>query len=109
MMDDPDNRSEMKTAVRPLGIAIDYDDTFTTCKETWTKVIEVLRASRANVFCVTFRDPSTPVTDFPGKVYYTGGKRKWQYMYDNQIDVHIWIDDWPALIGENPYRMALHE
>ena len=104
--DDPDNRSEMRTAVRPLGIAIDYDDTFTTCKETWTKVIEVLRASRANVFCVTTRGRDTPVTDFPGEVYYCNGKPKWQYLHELQVDVHIWIDDQPALIGEHPYRAA---
>ena len=60
--------SEMKSAVRAMGIAIDYDDTFTTCPETWTKVIELLRASNANVFCVTYiaarrtiRSPTFPV------------------------------------------------
>lgn len=99
--------SELKNAVRPMGIAIDYDDTFTTCPETWTKVIEILRAAGANVFCVTFRDRAKdPVTDFPGEVFYTSGRKKWEYMHAQQIDVHIWIDDWPALIGENPMRVA---
>ena len=98
--------SELKNAIRPMGIAIDYDDTFSTCPETWTKVIEILRASNANVFCVTYRkETSDPITDFPGQVYYTGGRPKWEFMHEKQIDVHIWIDDWPALIGEDPRRV----
>jgi hypothetical protein len=99
--------SEIKNAVRPFGVAIDYDDTFTTCPETWTKVIEVLREAGANVFCCTFRAPKTPVTDFPGEVYYTSGRPKAEYMYEQGVDVHVWVDDWPALIGENPERKAL--
>jgi hypothetical protein len=98
--------SELKEAVRPYGIAIDYDDTFSTCPETWGKVIDVLRAAGAHVFCVTFRTPDRVVTDFPGEVFYTAGRQKWEYMHDQQVDVHIWIDDQPALIGENPYRVA---
>ena len=93
--------------VRPIGIAIDYDDTFTSCPETWTKVINVLREAGANVFCVTFRSPETPVTDFPGEVHYTSGRKKWAYVHDNRIDVHIWVDDQPDLIGENPMRSKL--
>ena len=93
--------------VRPIGIAIDYDDTFTSCPETWTKVIGVLREAGANVFCMTFRSPHTPITDFPGEVHYTAGMKKWAYAHENRIDVHICIDDWPALIGENPLRDAL--
>ena len=101
--------SEMKNAVRPFGIAIDYDDTFTTCPETWTKVIEILRAAGARVICVTFRNPCTPINDFPGEVFYTAGRKKWEFMHEQQVDVHIWIDDWPALIGENPFRKAWNE
>lgn len=101
--------SEIKNAVRPFGVAVDYDDTFTTCPETWTKVIDVLREAGARVFCVTFRDPRTPVTDFPGEVFYTSGRWKAEYMYEQQVDVHVWIDDWPMLIGENPERRAIRE
>jgi hypothetical protein len=99
--------SELKSAVRPYGIAIDYDDTFTTCPETWTRVIELLRSANANVFCVTARNPDrNPVLDFPGEVYYTNGKPKWAYMHELKVDVHIWIEDQPALVGQNPYREA---
>jgi hypothetical protein len=101
--------SEIKNAVRPFGVAIDYDDTFTSCPETWTNVIEVLRAAGARVFCVTFRHPRTPIDDFPGEVFYTSGKLKAQYMHEQQVDVHVWIDDWPALIGESAERMALRD
>lgn len=96
--------SEIKGAARPFCVAIDYDDTFTTCPETWTKVIQTLRDAGAHVVCVTFRAPHTPIDDFPGEVYYTAGRKKWEYMQSQGIDVRIWIDDWPALIGENPAR-----
>lgn len=101
--------SEIKGAVRPFCVAVDYDDTFSTCPETWTGVINVLRAAGANVFCVTFRKPSMPVTDFPGKVYYTGGVLKAEYMHEIQQDVHVWIDDRPELIGEYPERRMFRE
>jgi hypothetical protein len=94
--------SEIKNAVRPFCVAVDYDDTFTTCPETWRKVIAVLRASGANVFCVTFRPPTMPVLDFPGEVFYTAGQLKADYMHALRQDVHVWIDDRPELIGENP-------
>lgn len=96
--------SEIKDAVRPFCVAVDYDDTFSTCPETWTKVIDVLRAAGANVFCVTFRRPDTPVTDFPGEVFYTDGYLKADFMHHMKQDVHVWIDDRPELIGENPDR-----
>lgn len=93
--------------VRPIGICVDYDDTFTSCPETWTRVINLLREAGANVFCITLRSPNCPVRDFPGQVYYADGQHKWEFAYENEIDVHIWIDDWPAIIGENPERAGL--
>jgi hypothetical protein len=96
--------SEIIGAVRPFCVAVDYDDTFSTCPATWTKVIDVLRAAGANVFCVTFRPPSMPVHDFPGEVFYTSGQLKADFMHAWKQDVHVWIDDRPELIGENPER-----
>lgn len=97
--------SEIIGAIKPFCIAVDYDNTFDSCPETWTKVIEVLRSAGANVFCVTFRHPHMPVNDFPGEVFYTSGQPKWQHMYDLGERVNVWIDDWPALIGEDPRRV----
>lgn len=98
--------SEIIGAVRPFCVAVDYDDTFTSCPKTWTRVINVLREAGANVFCVTFRKPEHQITDFPGHVYYTAGRPKWEFMHEQGVHVHVWIDDWPALIGESPMRKA---
>jgi hypothetical protein len=98
--------SEIKDQVTPFCVAVDYDNTFDSCPETWTKVINTLREAGANVFCVTYRKPTMPVTDFPGEVFYTAGKPKWQHMHDIGQRVNVWIDDWPALIGEDPMRIA---
>lgn len=94
-------------AVRPIGICMDYDDTFTTNKVVWTSVIEFLRSQGANVFCITLRYPDCPISDFPGEVHYVSGQPKWEFAEENGIDVHIWIDDWPAVIGEHPMRKGL--
>ncbi|NEU94804.1 hypothetical protein [Bradyrhizobium uaiense] len=101
--------SEIRGAVRPFCVAIDYDDTFSTCPETWGKVIEVLRQAGARVFCVTFRRPDMVVTDFPGEVFYTAGRLKADFMHDLKQDVHVWVDDRPELIGENPERRRFRE
>lgn len=101
--------SEIIGAVRPFCVAVDYDDTFSTCPATWSKVVDVLRAAGAKVFCVTFRPPSMPVHDFPGEVFYTAGKLKADHMHALKQDVHVWIDDRPELIGENPMRRAFRE
>jgi hypothetical protein len=90
---------EGKNGMFPFGISIDYDDTFSVCPETWTKVVHLLRSAGANVFCVTARRPDMAITDFPGEVYYTSGEPKAQYMREQYVDVNIWVDDWPELIG----------
>jgi hypothetical protein len=100
--------SEIKGAARPFTIAVDYDDTFTSCPETWTAVIDVLRKAGANVFCVTYRKPSMPVTDFPGEVFYTSGRAKADFMWEeHRTLVRVWVDDMPEIIGENPMRIRL--
>jgi hypothetical protein len=99
--------SEIIGAVRPFCVAVDYDDTFSSCPETWGKVIDVLRAAGANVFCVTYRSPDMTVTDFPGEVFYTSGTLKAEYMHAIQQDVNVWIDDRPELIGESPERRMM--
>jgi hypothetical protein len=104
-----DAMSELKDAVRPYGVAIDYDDTFTTCPETWTEVCEVLRAAGARVFCVSSRTPEMAITDFPGEVFYTSAAPKAEYMAEQGVEVHIWIDDMPYLIGIDPLKRELRD
>lgn len=92
------------TETRPIGICIDYDDTFTTNPPVWTQIIELLRASGANVFCISLRFPNVPITGFPGTVYYACGQHKWEFAEQNGLFVDIWIDDWPAIIGDRSDR-----
>jgi hypothetical protein len=87
-----------------MNICIDYDDTFTTDPITWTKIIELLRASGHNVFCISLRFPNVPITGFPGEVYYACGQHKWEFAEAAGLTVDIWIDDWPAIIGDRSDR-----
>lgn len=107
--DGDDDRSEIIGAARPFLIALDYDDTFTSCKKTWTTVIAVLRAAGCEVICVTFRDAVTmPVEDFPGTVIYTDGAPKARFLWEqHKLRPRVWIDDQPWLIGEDPLRGEL--
>ena len=107
MIDELDNESAIKGAVRPFGVSIDYDDTFTSCRETWTAVINVLRAAGARVVCVTARRPEMKVTDFPGEVYYCSARPKREVMHELGIEIHVWIDDQPEYIGQDPNRLLL--
>jgi hypothetical protein len=95
--------SEIKGAVRPFGISIDYD-TFNTCPDTWAKVIDVLHEAGAKVVCVTVRGPDEPVHDFPGQVFYTSGEPKAEFMAKQFInyEIKIWIDDMPEHVGPPP-------
>src|SRR4051812_3011283 len=86
------------------SICIDHDDTFTTDRESWTKIIEILRAAGHDVFCITLRFPDFPIQGFPGKVYYACGQHKWEFAEQNGIQVDIWVDDWPAVIGDRSDR-----
>jgi hypothetical protein len=88
----------------PLGICVDYDDTFTSGPEVWTNIINYLRQCGANVFCITLRFPDFPITDFPGVVHYASGQTKWEFAEENGLQVDIWIDDWPAVIGDRSDR-----
>jgi len=90
-----------------ITVAIDYDETFTTCRKTWTAVIELLRQSGANVICISARFPNCPIPDFPGQVYYACGQLKGEYAEDNGIKVDVWIDDWPSCIGEVAHRRGV--
>jgi len=99
--------SDIIGAVRPFGVSVDYDDTFTSCPATWAKVIGVLRQAGARVVCVTSRTPEMKVTDFPGEVFYCSGRPKREVMHEHRVDIHVWIDDQREYIGQDPNRLLL--
>jgi hypothetical protein len=103
-----DMESEIKGQVRPFCISIDYDDTFSSCRETWTSVINVLRGAGAKVVCITSRKRELhPINDFPGEVFYCEGRPKAEVAFENDLDVRVWIDDQPEYIGSDPQRRNL--
>lgn len=99
--------SDIKGAVRPFTIAMDYDDTFTSCRETWTNVIQILRVAGARVVCVTSRRPEMLVTDFPGEVFYCSGRSKAEVAREHGLEIKVWIDDQPEYIGIGPEKLML--
>lgn len=87
-----------------IGVCVDYDETFTTDREGWTAIIEFLRSRGMDVFCISLRFPNCPIADFPGVVHYACGQHKWEFAEANGIRVDIWVDDWPAIIGDRSDR-----
>jgi len=85
-----------------VNIAIDHDGTFSLLPEVWTKAIALFREAGANVFCITSRFPNVPITGMPVPVFYTCGQPKWEWAYENGVQVDIWIDDMPSCIGDHP-------
>jgi hypothetical protein len=89
-------------------ISIDYDGTFTLDPEAWTKAIDIFRRAGFRVICITSRFPNVPIGPFPGEVFYACGAHKWDFAHENGIEVDVWVDDWPAQVGEHPERRG-HE
>lgn len=88
-------------------IAIDFDQTYTRDRDTWDKVIDILKENGAIVYCVTLR----PEWDVGSKengieriakkvhdVFMTNGLGKKEYMHAKGYHVDIWIDDMPQTI-----------
>ena len=83
-----------------LFVSIDYDDTYTTCPETWDKIIKSLKDGGFSVFCVTARGVNEPIEhDLGVEVIYCNGNPKAKFCQDNGVGIDIWIDDMPWLIG----------
>lgn len=89
-----------------MNISLDYDDTYTRDPALWDAFIEQARKQGHKVFCVTMRYPhwseSKPVFEsLTGKVddfFFTGRKAKRPFMYQQRINIDVWIDDQPNWI-----------
>ena len=84
-------------------IGIDYDDTYTADPEMWSEIMRLMSARGHIPLIVTFRDESLPghrIDDIRHEVFYTAGVPKAEYMLRQGIEIDIWCDDWPELIGE---------
>lgn len=92
-----------------MNISIDFDDTYTRDPQLWNNFIHLAQASGHNVYCVTargdsFPDEVTEVLDTIGKLIskhncvFTDGKQKRQFCLNNNLVIHVWIDDMPEAI-----------
>lgn len=81
-------------------IGVDYDDTYTEMPELFEAFMQAARSKGHSVVIVTYRFPQDEITGLDWEVFYTSGTPKAQYMRDAGMEVDIWIDDYPELIGE---------
>lgn len=83
-------------------IAIDYDGTITSDRETWVTIISILKLRGHEVIEATMRYESEPIDPIPGvMVYYTDRKAKGPALYRMGIKPDIWIDDNPGWIFQD--------
>lgn len=91
--------------MKPLKIAIDFDDTFTAAPEFWSKVINLAKEFGHSVCVVTCRRRTIENTaminaelDKHGcqmPIHLTTLNSKLEYMSKLGINIDIWIDDDP--------------
>lgn len=81
------------------NIAVDYDDTYSACPEMFEAIMKTIKSYGHAVFIVSARKPSMVIPLPQWECFYTSGEKKADYMRSVGIDVDIWIDDWPELIG----------
>jgi hypothetical protein len=82
-------------------IAVDYDDTYTADPELFESFISTAKTKGHVVVIVTFRNGEVdPLPSLAHEVFYTSGTEKANYMKEVGLEVDIWVDDWPELIGK---------
>ena len=80
-------------------IGVDYDDTYSEMPELFDLFMEAAKAKGHVPVIVTFRYPEDEI-NVPWEVFYTSGTPKANFMRDCGMEVDIWIDDYPELIGQ---------
>ena len=88
-------------------IAIDFDQTYTADRDTWDKILDILRDNGHVVYCVTCRAKWDTGSEQNGiarirprvlDVFFTDGEAKIEYMESKGYHIDIWIDDCPATV-----------
>ena len=98
-------------AIRTAGrqvFSLDFDDTFTADPELWTHFINKAQVLGHSVYIVTARDNSESnlreIKNAVGSgvpVIMTGNQQKRSHCIENDIEIDIWIDDYPeAIVGD---------
>lgn len=80
-------------------ISIDYDDTYTEDPELFEAFIQLAKSRGHVVVMCTGRNWGMKVPVSSCEVFYTGGLPKAEFMKSQGLEVDIWVDDWPEIIG----------
>lgn len=80
-------------------ISVDYDDTYTEDPEMFEQIMELMKKRGHIPVIVTARNKEKHPISSRFEVFYTNGENKAQFMRNVGLEVDIWIDDWPELIG----------
>lgn len=81
-------------------ISIDYDNTYTEDPEMFEQIMELMRKRGHQPVIVTARNKDKHPVKSKFEVFYTDGKEKAPFMREAGLEVDIWVDDWPELIGK---------
>lgn len=89
-------------------IALDFDDTYTRDPELFRRFVIEARSRHHKVYVVTMRYAKTSEEDevraelghLVDGIYCTNRQLKKLFMFKQNINVHVWIDDNPnAIVG----------
>lgn len=97
-------------------IAIDYDETYTKDPILWDAFIKNAISRGHTVYCVTARgekyggdEVKQDLGNLVHGCYFTDGKQKEKFMLQNNIFVHVWIDDCPLSIVDKSMKESWEE
>jgi hypothetical protein len=96
---------EVDPSIKPLTIAMDFDDTFTADPHLWTSFIDTAKQRGHRVICVTARHRTDESRQeikaaLPEgvPVYFTEMGSKLDYMANQGVRVSVWCDDSPRTL-----------
>lgn len=99
-----------------MNISVDFDDTYTRDPILWDEFINRALERGHQVYCVTAREPNKinkeevykSIGRLIGKnnCYFTDAMAKAKFMYDQGIDINVWIDDLPSNVDQNKKLFA---
>lgn len=92
-----------------MNLSLDYDGTYTRDPDTWDKIVQTFKEAGHKVYLVTMRYDVPKEADevrkaLEGKVdgiFFTGRKAKQKFMYEQKIDISVWMDDMPIFINQD--------
>jgi hypothetical protein len=96
--------NEYSYGVKKMVLSLDFDDTYTRDPDLWDAFVAAARKRGHTVYCITMRykkegaDVIKLLKDKVDGIFFTERRNKHDFMFEQNINVNVWIDDMPWFI-----------